>query len=52
MTYDIRDSERTLSEKEKKLIEIIRKVDFGEVVIHLENKEPVRIEKIKQSIKL
>mgnify|MGYP001581960178 CR=1 len=41
-----------LTEKEKKLIEILRTVSYGQVVIHLEKGEPVRIEQIKESVKL
>jgi len=41
-----------LTEKEKKLIGEIRKYPFGQVVIYMENGQPVRIEKIKESVKL
>lgn len=41
-----------VSEKEKKLIEFIRKTKFGEIKIIIQNSEPIRIEEIKRSIKL
>ena len=41
-----------LTEKERKLIELLRQIAYGQVVIFLENKQPVRIEMIKESVKL
>jgi len=41
-----------VSDREKKLLELIHKVGYGQVVIYLEAGQPVRIEKIKESIKL
>lgn len=41
-----------LTEKEARLIEIIRKLDFGEVRIVIQDCVPTRIEEIKRSIKL
>lgn len=41
-----------LSEKEKHLIEQLRKVNYGEVVVFMQDSQPVRIEKVKESIKL
>ena len=42
----------TLTEKEQSLIEKLRVIAFGKVVIIMENKAPVRIEEIRESIKL
>lgn len=41
-----------ISEKEQRLLELIHKIGYGQVVIYLEAGQPVRIEKIKESIKL
>jgi hypothetical protein len=41
-----------LTEREKKLIEQLRTVSFGEVVVYMQDSQPVRIEKVKTSIKL
>ncbi len=41
-----------LTEKETKLIEYCREIKYGQVVIFMENGQPIRIEKIKESIKL
>ena len=41
-----------ISEKEKKLIEQLRKIKYGEVVVFLQDGQPIRIEKVKESIKL
>ena len=41
-----------LTEKEKKLIEILRAIPYGKVEVFMENAQPVRIEQIKQSVKL
>jgi len=41
-----------LSEKEKKLIENLRLIPYGQVVIYMEKGEPVRIVQIEKSIKL
>jgi len=41
-----------LTDKEKKLIIELRKLPYGQVVIFVENSQPVRIEKIKESVKL
>ncbi len=45
ITYELYD-------KEIKLIEYCRDVKYGQVVIFLENGQPVRIEEVKKSIKL
>ncbi len=41
-----------LSKEEVKLIEVIRKIDFGEARIVVTDGKPTRIEEIKKSIKL
>ena len=42
----------SLTEKEKKLIELLRQIPFGEVHVHMADGQPVRVEEIKKSIKL
>lgn len=41
-----------VTEKEKKVIELIRNTGFGELRIIIQDQEPVRIEEITKSIKL
>lgn len=41
-----------LTEKEKKLVKILRGIDYGEVKIFIQGKQPVRIEELTKSIKL
>ena len=41
-----------LTEKEARLIEIIRRLDFGEVRVVVQDSVPTRLEEIKRSIKL
>ena len=41
-----------VTEKEEKLIRMIRELKFGEVHIYIADSQPVRIEEIKKSIKL
>jgi len=41
-----------LTDKEKKLIEVLRKTKYGKVVIFLEGGQPIRIEVIRESVKL
>nr|WP_157677543.1 DUF2292 domain-containing protein [Dehalobacterium formicoaceticum] len=41
-----------VTEKEKKLIELIRSTGFGELKVIIQDWEPVRIEEITKSIKL
>ena len=40
-----------LTEKEEKLIRMIRELKFGEVHIYIADGQPVRAEEIKKSIK-
>ncbi|UNC93069.1 DUF2292 domain-containing protein [Candidatus Contubernalis alkaliaceticus] len=41
-----------LSEKEKNLIFLIRNINFGEVKVIIQDKQPIRVEELKKSIKL
>lgn len=45
-------TEAELTEKERKLLAIIRKMDFGEVRVVVTDGVPTRVEEIKKSIKL
>lgn len=40
------------TEKEMKLLEIIRSIEYGEIRIVVQDGKPIRIEEIKKSIKL
>lgn len=53
----MKDNERNtvpvdLTEKEGRLIDIIRSIEFGEVRVVVTDGVPVRVEEIKKSIKL
>ena len=41
-----------LTEKEQALIRQLRLIKYGRVIIYMENHEPVRIDEIKENIKL
>ncbi len=41
-----------LSDKEEKLIRLIRELKFGEVRLFIADSQPVRLEEVKKSIKL
>jgi hypothetical protein len=41
-----------LTEKERKLISLLRELPFGKVEISIENNQPVRIMQIKENIVL
>ncbi|MFZ7103929.1 MAG: DUF2292 domain-containing protein [Peptococcaceae bacterium] len=41
-----------LSEKEEKLIQLIRSIPYGEIKIFIQDNQPIRVEEIKKSIKL
>ena len=41
-----------LTEQEKKIFEILRNLDYGEVRVIVKNGTPVHVEEIKKSIKL
>lgn len=42
----------TLSEQEKRLIEMIREIKFGEINIYVSEGSPVRVVEIRKSVKL
>lgn len=46
------NKELKMTEQERKLLDIIRNLDFGEVRIVVTDGKPTRIEEIKKSIKL
>ncbi len=46
-TYDMR-----VSEEEKKLLELIKSIKFGQLSIKIQNSKPVRVEEHIKSIKL
>ncbi len=45
-------AEKELSEKGKKLIDLIRSISYGEIRIAVREGEPVLVEEVKKSIKL
>ena len=45
-------TEALLTKEETKLIEVLRKIDFGEARVVITDGRPTRIEEIKKSIKL
>lgn len=45
-------AERKLNEKEKKLIELIRRTGYGEIRIIVRDGQPVQVEEVKRSVKL
>ncbi|MFV0516665.1 MAG: DUF2292 domain-containing protein [Aminipila sp.] len=49
---EMTDRPASISEKEEKLLEVIREVGFGEIKIIIHNGLPIRIEELKKSIKL
>ncbi len=40
-----------LTQKEVKLIELCRALGYGQCILYLENGQPVRAEKLKESVK-
>ncbi len=42
----------SLTEKEKKLILLLREIDYGDVKIFVQDKQPVRVEEVTRSIKI
>ena len=46
------DLKITLNEQEKRLIQIIRDTNYGELRIFISEGKPVRVEEVKKSIKL
>lgn len=47
-----KNTELKLTDKETKLLEIIRRMEFGEVRVIVTDGIPTRVEEIKKSIKL
>ena len=43
---------QALSPKEEKLLSILRKVDYGELRVIIQEGCPIRVEEVKKSIKL
>jgi len=41
-----------VNEKERNLIRLIRETAYGELIIIVQDKVPIRVEKLKKSIKL
>ena len=41
-----------ISDKEKKLLKLLKEIGYGEVVIFLQDGQPIRVEETKKSIKL
>ena len=41
-----------LTNAEKKLIEVIRSLDYGEVRVMIKDRHPIRVEEIRRSIQL
>lgn len=46
------ESNIVLSQAEKKLIQVIRSLDFGEVRVMIKDNKPIRVEEIRKSIQL
>jgi len=49
---DKRTIDFKITDKERKLIELIRNTEFGEINIIVQNNEPIRVQELKRSIKL
>ena len=45
-------SDIVLTKAEKKLIQIIRSLDYGEVRVMIKDSKPIRVEEIRKSIQL
>ena len=52
MEGKMRDETVILSEQERKIIRILRKMDYGEIRIIINGGKPTRMEEIKKSIML
>ena len=46
------DTKIILTNAEKKLIEVIRSLDYGEVRVMIKDRHPIRVEEIRRSIQL
>ncbi len=47
-----KDEEINLTDKEFKLLKLIREIKFGEIKIIIQDSIPIRIEEVRKSIKL
>ena len=41
-----------LTKAEKQLLELIRTLDYGEILVMIKDKKPIRVEEIRRSIQL
>ncbi|EGS30165.1 MAG: DUF2292 domain-containing protein [Peptoniphilus sp. oral taxon 375] len=48
----MKKTKEEISERENKLLNLIRQTSFGEVKIIIQDGEPIRVEEVKKSIKL
>ncbi|VFB15693.1 Uncharacterised protein [Urinicoccus massiliensis] len=48
----MKKTKEEISERESKLLNLIRQTSFGEVKIIIQDGEPIRVEEVKKSIKL
>ncbi|KGF11371.1 DUF2292 domain-containing protein [Urinicoccus massiliensis] len=48
----MKKTKEEVSERENKLLNLIRQTSFGEVKIIIQDGEPIRVEEVKKSIKL
>ena len=48
----VKKTKEEVSERENKLLNLIRQTSFGEVKIIIQDGEPIRVEEVKKSIKL
>lgn len=48
----LKKTKEEVSERENKLLNLIRQTSFGEVKIIIQDGEPIRVEEVKKSIKL
>jgi len=46
------DKEMKLSEKERKLVRLIRAIKYGQLTIYIKENQPVRVDRMKESIEL
>ena len=46
------DTNIVLTNAERKLIEVIRSLDYGEVRVMIKDRHPIRVEEIRRSIQL
>ena len=49
---DKKSEELKVTEKEEKLIRLIRELKFGEIKVCVADSQPVRLEEVRKSIKL